>query len=192
MTPVFALLIWFLFALAAGATGLVARLYPPLPQVLLFTLTTLALVATVVVPSVKAWVRALPLETFVALHLARFVGIYFLLLHGRGLLPFEFAVLGGWGDIAVATGALALLLFAQPLAARPRLVVAWNVVGLFDIVFVVLTAVRLTARDPHSMGRLLLLPLSLLPTFLVPLILASHVLIFARLRRLWRPSGQGE
>jgi hypothetical protein len=186
--PVAALLVWFLAALAAGATGLVARMQPPLPQALLISLTALTLIATVAVPAVKTWVDALPLESLVALHLARFVGIYFLVLYGRGLLPFEFAVLGGWGDIAVATAALALLVFAQPLAARPRLVFAWNVVGLFDIVFVVLTAVRLTSRDPHSMGRLLLLPLSLLPTFLVPLIVASHILILARLRGATRPS----
>jgi hypothetical protein len=40
--------------------------------------------------------------------------------------------------------------------------------------------------DPASMQALLVLPLSLLPTFLVPLIIASHVLIFARLRRTVR------
>jgi hypothetical protein len=37
--------------------------------------------------------------------------------------------------------------------------------------------------DPASMGPLRTLPLSLLPTFLVPLIIASHVLIFWRLYR---------
>jgi hypothetical protein len=181
--PVLALLIWFLVALAAGATGLVARLHPPLPQVVLFGLTILALVATVAVPSVKAWVRALPLESFVALHLSRFVGVYFLVLYGRGLLPFDFAVIGGWGDIVIATCALALLVLAQPMANRPKLVFAWNALGLLDILFVVLTAARMADRDPHSMGWLLVLPLSLLPTFLVPLIIASHILIFARLRK---------
>jgi len=33
------------------------------------------------------------------------------------------------------------------------------------------------------MAALLRLPLSLLPTFLVPLVIASHVLMFARLAR---------
>lgn len=181
--PIVALVIWFIAALAAGATGLVARLQPPLPQVLLFCLTAMTLVAAVVVPSVKAWVKSLPLESFVALHLTRFVGIYFLVLYRRGLLPWDFAILGGWGDIAFAAASLALLVLAQPLAARPRLVFAWNAVGLFDIVFVVLTAVRLAAGDPHSMAWLFRLPLSLLPTFLVPLLIASHILVFARLRK---------
>jgi hypothetical protein len=61
-------------------------------------------------------------------------------------------------------------------------VLAWNVVGMLDIGFVVATAARLAAADPSSMRALLRLPLSLLPTFLVPLIIATHVWIFVRLR----------
>ena len=37
-------------------------------------------------------------------------------------------------------------------------------------------------QPPASMAALLRLPLSLLPTFLVPLIIASHVQLFRRLR----------
>jgi hypothetical protein len=37
--------------------------------------------------------------------------------------------------------------------------------------------------DPESMAALLRLPLSLLPTFLVPLIIASHVVLGLRLGR---------
>jgi hypothetical protein len=48
---------------------------------------------------------------------------------------------------------------------------------------VVVTAARLGLADPASMAALLRLPLSLLPTFLVPLIIASHVILGLR---LWR------
>ena len=47
----------------------------------------------------------------------------------------------------------------------------------------VATAARLAAADPGSMVALLRLPLSLLPTFLVPLIIASHVILGVRLTR---------
>jgi len=182
----FVLSVWFLLAVAAGATGLVARLRPPAPQALLIVLTVAVLIACVKIPTVKAWVAALPLERLVALHVTRFVGIYFLVLYREGLLPFAFAVPGGWGDIIVAASALALLLIAQPFTARPWLIFAWNTLGFFDIVFVVLTAARLASPASNSMAMLLRLPLSLLPTFLVPLILATHILIFARLRGMVR------
>jgi len=57
------------------------------------------------------------------------------------------------------------------------------VLGLADILFVVVTAARLGVADPESMAALLQLPLSLLPTFLVPLIIASHVILGVRLAR---------
>lgn len=180
---VVALLVWFVVALAAGATGLVAGLRPPMPQVLIFALTALTVVVALGVPPIRARVAALPVEALVAVHLGRFVGAYFLVLYGRGALPYDFAVPGGVGDMAVALFAAVLLVFDQPLRARPGLTRMWNTLGLIDILFVVLTAARLTRADPASMAPLLHLPLSLLPTFYVPLVIATHVLIFMRLRQ---------
>jgi hypothetical protein len=57
------------------------------------------------------------------------------------------------------------------------------VFGLLDILGVVLTAARLAFRDPASMGALLELPLSLLLTFVVPIIVATHVWMLGRLIR---------
>jgi hypothetical protein len=176
------LVVWFVAALAAGASGLVARLPPPLPQGLLFLLAAAALTASWAVPSLKTWVSALSFESLVAVHLTRFIGIYFLVLLGAGKLPRAFAVPCGWGDILTASWALALLVLAQPLASRRRLVAAWNLFGFLDIFFVVFTAGRLARFDPGSMAELQHLPLSLLPTFLVPLIIASHAILFAKLR----------
>ncbi len=116
------------------------------------------------------------------MHGSRFVGIYFLVLHKRGQLPYAFAVPGGWGDILVAVTAVAVAVLADP--ARPSgcaALLAWNVLGLADILFVVTTAGRLGSADPASMSALLRLPLSLLPTFLVPIIIATHILMLVRL-----------
>ena len=68
-------------------------------------------------------------------------------------------------------------------ATRTRAITIWNVVGLIDILLVVATAARLGLQDPDQMRALTVLPLSLLPTFLVPLIISTHVIIFFRLRR---------
>lgn len=173
---------WFAAAWVLGESGSLAALEPRAPQAILIALTALLLLNSVVLPGFRGWLASLDLRRLVALHLGRFVGIYFLILHGRGLLPYDFAVKGGWGDIAVAVGAVALLV-VPGLIARRGVVLAWNAVGLADILFVVATAARLAAADPSSMRALLRLPLSLLPTFYVPLVIATHLWIFWR---VWR------
>ncbi|MBI3885606.1 MAG: hypothetical protein HY302_07745 [Opitutae bacterium] len=68
-------------------------------------------------------------------------------------------------------------------ATRRRAITIWNVIGFVDILLVVGTAARLGLADPAQMRALTYLPLSLLPTFLVPLIIATHVILYARLQR---------
>jgi hypothetical protein len=58
---------------------------------------------------------------------------------------------------------------------------------LIDILFVVATALRLAIADPESMNALLHLPLSLLVTFLVPFIIADHVVVFWRIAARRKP-----
>jgi hypothetical protein len=175
-------IVWLLAALALGASGHVASWRPPVPQVVLVGLTALVLVAFVSLPRFHGWLRVLDLRWLVALHLTRFVGAYFLVVYYRdGALPRAFAVPGGWGDIIVATLALGLLVAAGRLEPQRMLVGLWNTLGLIDILFVVATATRLALADPDSLNALLRLPLSLLPTFLVPLIIADHVVVFWRL-----------
>jgi hypothetical protein len=177
---------WLGIAVALGATGVVARLRPPAPQLVVAGLTAALLLADRLAPGFRAWADELDVRAVPTFHLTRFVGFYFLALYGRGELPRAWAVPSGLGDIAVAVGA-ALLLVAvgrpRTRAAR-RLYLAWNVLGLLDILFVVVTAARLALADPGSMAALLRLPLSLLITFVVPVIIASHLLLFRRLRAL--------
>ena len=175
--------VWLVAAVALGASGRLSELRPPAPQLVLVGLTLVLLLAGALVPGFRGWLAGLNLRQIVALHLTRFVGIYFLILYARGELPYAFAVPGGWGDIAIATGALALVLLVPDLAAHRTWVLTWNLLGFIDIVYVVVTAARLVFANPDSMSALLRLPLSLLPTFLVPLIIASHVFLFWRLRR---------
>lgn len=177
-----ALGVWLALVLALGASGALAAPRRPPPQALLFALVTALLLATWRSRGLREWLRSVPLDGLVAFHLTRFVGIYFLVLHARGELPWAFAVPGGWGDIAVASGAVALLLLRGISRPAPEpIYLAWNVAGLIDILFVVATAVRLVLAEPASMAALTRLPLSLLPTFVVPLILFTHLVIGYRL-----------
>ncbi len=181
------LALWFVSALVfAGVGGL--RVYPPpFPQVVIAVLLLTLYVGYGLQPAFRAWLRSLPPSNFLALHLSRFVGFYFLIPYRRGELPYDFAVLGGWGDIIVAS--LALLLLLAPSRAssiRSPWLHAWNLLGLADILFVVATAARLARSSPDSMAPLTVLPLGLLPTFLVPLIIFTHVVLLVGGIHAWR------
>jgi hypothetical protein len=178
-----AVAVWFLIVLAAGATGSVARLHPPMPQVILVALTVLLIVFERRVAALRSLIGGLDPRALVALHLTRFVGIAFLIYERRGALPAAFALPAGWGDVTVAT--LALLLLATGGVATPgrrRLFLIWNALGLLDLLGVVVNAARIAVANPPSMRAMVHLPLSLLPHFLVPILLASHVWLFRKLR----------
>jgi hypothetical protein len=180
--------LWFGTAVAAGHFLWLQRLPPFGIQAIIFGLIALVLLAYFRVAAVRAWTDALDLRALVLLHVTRFVGIYFLVLHQRGELPRAFAVPAGFGDIIVAAMALPVAFAPLEPAVRRRAIRIWNVVGLADMLMVIVTATRINLANPLQLRPLTHLPLSLLPTFLVPLIIATHVIIFVRIARAERPT----
>ena len=174
--------LWLIAAIVLGLSGVLRYVRPPGPQIMIAGLTGALIAAYWFSRPFRDWLKALDLRAIVALHLTRFVGFYFLWLYGRGDLPYRFAVPGGWGDIIVATGAVVILASWSAFRGRRWVLSIWNVYGFADILFVVATAAAEGRAAPASMAALLGMPLSLLATFLVPLIVTSHVLIFARIR----------
>lgn len=174
---------WFIAALAVGKYELLAHLPAPATQGILIALTALLLVACFGITAVRAWIDALDVRALVLPHVTRFVGFYFLILCQRGELPYAFAVPGGWGDIIVASLAVGVVFLPLREALRHHVCFIWNTIGLADILFVVVAAARIGFSRPWQLGALQVLPLSVLPTFLVPLLIATHVLIYVRLMR---------
>lgn len=175
--------LWFAAALAAGYY----RWLQPLPgaaTLLLLAALTAVLVAVYVrSAALRTWVDGLDLRSLVLVHVTRFVGIYLLVLYQRGELPRTFAVSAGIGDIVVAAMALPVALAPLEFSARLRAIVIWNVVGFVDLLLVLFTATRIAVADPSLLRSFTALPLSLLPNLLVPLLLATHVIIFLRVVR---------
>ncbi len=68
---------------------------------------------------------------------------------------------------------------------RRRLVLAFNTYGLIDIALTVATAQKLALidHDPLMINAFRIWPFGLLPFFVVPLVVLTHLAIFARLRR---------
>lgn len=175
--------LWLAVALAVGASGLYYGVPTPLIGAINGLLVAASLLAIHFVRPLRDWVRALPLRWLVLYHVVRFVGIGFLVLYAQGRIPGEFAVTAGWGDIAVAVTALIVAFGAVPITSRTRwwTVLAWNVLGLLDILFVLRTGIGLGMADATQMVWITAFPWSLIPTFIVPLVIVTHMLIFLRL-----------
>jgi hypothetical protein len=173
-----ALLAWLIVALLLGLTGTFHRIPVRMP-VVAAALTAAVLICLALIPKVRARALAGGPRPLVAFHLTRFVGFYFLWLFSLGVLPRDFAVPAGWGDVIIAAWAAALLFIKDWSSREMRMaVLLWNAFGLFDILMVMALAARQAAADPGFQNGLASLPLSLLPTFIVPMVIATHVLVF--------------
>jgi hypothetical protein len=177
--------IWLGLAAITGAAGLFLRLPFPGPQLIILGLVIATVVAGLVNRRLRAWIDAAPLHLLVGLNATRFIGITFLVLAAQGEMNSVFAARAGWGDIATALIAIALVATGAPRTSGRRLLYhAWNVFGFLDLVVAVATATAITRQGTTpGVERVLTFPLSIVPTFFVPLFLANHVFIFMRLRR---------
>ena len=172
--------VWLVIASLAAAAGVIGRSPIPPPGIA-FLLTGAVLLLLWSSRVAREHVRRLGARPLVAFHLTRLVaGVYFLALYQRGLLPREFAVVAGWGDILVAIGAMLVLWRCLPVrtSLERQGLLLWNTLGLIDILLVLANGMRLFVRDAGLGLAFTGLPLALLPTFVVPIVITSHLLLF--------------
>lgn len=175
-------LIWLAGATAVGLTGVLGT-FRFGPQLFALALTVAAVYVSTRVAGVRQSVDAVPLRALIGIHAARFIGIAFLILAARGVLSPLFAERAGWGDITTAAIAVVLVLVGLVTTVPRRVLLAWNVLGMLDLIVAVGTAVFVVVRgDVPGMEPLLTLPFILVPIFAVPLLFATHVALFRRLR----------
>jgi hypothetical protein len=186
------LAVWFVVVLAAGAAGVFesAPPRPPLPvlvavagPLLLFALTYRAS------RRFRDFARGIDLRLLTAVQSWRVLGGMFLALYAFGLLPGLFAWPAGTGDLAVGLAAPFVLMAMLRGASTWRQQVVWlNIAGLVDFVVAVGTGVLASSTSlgivAHGVTRASLgaLPLSLVPTFAVPLWTIFHIISLLQLR----------
>ena len=175
------LLAWLFLVVAASRFGFLSGTFPT-AQAILVAMTVIFGLAAFKMPMVRDPLWNCDIRLLIGFHVTRFVGLYFLELYNEGRLPYDFAVKGGIGDIVVATLALMVLIIPRGVGFRPVAIQIWNLIGLADILFVVATAIRINVNNPHSLDELRHMPMSLLPTFLVPMIIVTHIVIGLRAR----------
>ena len=174
--------LWFGCAIAVGHYLLLQRMPAVALQGITLGITAVLLFAFHRISAVRSWVNALDLRTLVLVNVTRFIGVYLLVLYQRGELPRAFALSGGMTDVVVATMALPLVFAPLDETMRRRGIVIWNVVGIAGLVISTVAAARINLVHPMPLRALTHLPLSLLPTFLTPLLLAIHIILFVRTR----------
>jgi hypothetical protein len=175
--------VWFGAAIAAGHFLVFQRTPAITIQGVTVAVAALLLCVYFRISAVRTWIDSLDLRALILLHVTRFIGIYLLVLYQRGDLPRAFAVPSGVTDVIVATMALPIVLAPLPEETRRRAFVIWNVVGFFGLVVGTVNAARINLTHPAQLRALTQLPLSLLPTYFMPLLIATHVIIFDRMRR---------
>jgi hypothetical protein len=180
---------WFVFALSASALHLF-QTDPALPPFALGLGALIPLAAFLIWFAMSSRFRefALSLDprTLTFIQAWRIIGFTFLPLYAAGLLPGVLALPAGWGDIVIgATAPLAALKFVN--FSRRRAFVLWQFLGILDLVTAMTLGPAAGLISPHEVAPSLMmeLPLSLIPTFGVPLFIMLHVICIAQARR-WK------
>jgi hypothetical protein len=116
-------------------------------------------------------------------HSWRIAGFTFLALYSAGLLPAIFALPAGLGDIAIGVTAPLAAKWSASLE-RQRSFIAWHILGILDLVAAISLGTMSRLLDPQGVptGIMTTLPMSLIPTFAVPLLLMLHVISIAQAR----------
>jgi hypothetical protein len=187
------LVAWFATALAAGAGGVFAAAPSRPPLALLVAVVGPPLIFALLYRAsrrLREFVLGIDLRLLTAVQSWRVLGVMFLVLYAFGMLPGLFAWPAGVGDAAVGLAAPFVVMAMVRGAPSWRRRVLWlNIAGLVDFAGAVGTGVLTsntslglfaTGVPQVSLGAL---PLSLVPTFAVPLWIILHMMSLLQLRR---------
>jgi hypothetical protein len=130
---------------------------------------------------VRRIVESIPQPWLLAAQWPRLVGAAFLVLLAEHRLPAVFARPAGWGDVLIAVSALPVAYAYRTRGSRARpLAVVFNLLGIADLVVAVGTGFlafpspfRLFFSQP-STSLMAVLPMVVIPTFLVPFWILVH------------------
>jgi hypothetical protein len=178
---------WSMFSITASSFHLyqTAPGQPPIPLLLavLVPITAFSLWYLMSKPF-REFVLSIDPRILATIHSFRWAGFVFVVLYAYGILPGLFALPAGLGDMAI--GLTALPVGARLAAQRSRAgFIRWNLFGVADLVNAVSlgAAVGILAPNGISTAPMTMLPMSLIPTFGVPLFIIIHIICIAQARR---------
>ncbi len=164
----------------------------PAPWMGILLVTPLLAVGVLAVTSetVRAALLGIPLQLLIGLNTMRILGVIFLLDFVAGRLSGPFPFFAGLGDMI--TGALAIplaLRIARSEEPLTRTVAVWDAFGMLDLIVAVGLGITSVPGSPLQLihagvgtQAIQYLPLSLVPTVLVPFYLLTHAIAAAQLQ----------
>lgn len=182
------LIFWFAFAFVGSGIFHLYRAQPYSPPIALAigALTPLLIFLAWFAASTgfRAFVLALNPRTLTLVHSWRVIGLTMIVLASYRMLPWLFAAPAGFGDIAIGiTAAYTALNYANP--AHRGQFTRWQLLGMLDLVTALSMGPLSGILTPHSPAASLMtvLPMSIIPTFGVPLYLILHIICITQARR---------
>jgi hypothetical protein len=182
-------LLWLTYASILALKGTLYQNTLPPKVIILLTLPLLLILFAIVAntPLFKKLLRSTTLESLIALHVFRIVGVFFLLLYLYNLLDAAFALSAGLGDIITAIFAIPVArAVAQKKPWSRKAVIAWNIFGILDIVSLLTIAgfgAVKAASTGQSGGEMTIFPFVWFPAFAPATILFLHYAIFRKLQQ---------
>lgn len=187
------LVLWFVVILISARAGAFAADPQQLPLTLLLSVAAPPLIfaaSYLVSPAVRTFVLGLDLVLLTAFQSWRVIGVTFLVFYAYGLLPAVFAWPAGIGDVLVGIAAPFVAIAVARNTPSWREQALWlNFAGLLDFALAVGTGVLTSPTpagvfaDATSSAIMNELPLTLIPTFAVPLWIIVHMISLLQLRR---------
>jgi len=181
--------LWFLLALGGSVLGVFdskQRLPIPLGAAAALPVVAYA-ICYLTWTEFRRFVLAANLRLLTLAQTWRVGGVVFLILYHQGLLPSVFALPAGWGDIAIGvTAPLVAWAISSKNRFPKKIFISWNVLGMLDLVMAVSLGILASASPlgvlageitTQIMGTF---PLSLIPTFFVPLLIIFHLIALGR------------
>ncbi|BDD04827.1 hypothetical protein [Aureibacter tunicatorum] len=180
---------YFLVVSLASLTGFFTVNALP-PRMVAYVMVPLFLFYVLAVQKSR-WFRIIfdniKLDQLIFIHSFRFIGVFFFLAYAYGALPKQFAYIGGSGDIISA-----ILVFPVILAIKKQktyakaMAIAWNIIGLLDIIFVISTAFIVTKAaletGNEGVAQFGTFPFSLIPAFAPATIVFLHLITFKKIK----------
>lgn len=183
-------IIYLTYTFILSITGLLSENTLP-PRVLLFTAIPLLIFLFGFIFNKPLYWKILdkiPLASLIKIHIFRFVGVFFLISAYYEVLPAQFALLAGFGDILTAIGAIFVSQWVNEKRAwSKKAVFIWNIFGFWDIVSVIISAILTTKNslenNTQSVAEITKIPFVWIPAFAPAVIIFLHISVFKKLKR---------